>query len=242
MKVIVFLLGFSILLVHNAIMPQQRMPQNVDEAVKFFEKQWTQKEKQDFRNKPENAAVTELHFSVGLWIRNNWIHGGRNKALSEYFLKLGIHPPDDMSSIILISLHRKLNNKPIGLDEQVNAYKAARKPVLDCEKRAREHVAQTYHKYKVGNAVTILMYVDVLSDGTRNAVTFSCPTINWKFDAKKDLMIQGKIVQKYTFESDSNAFFKVRIDKMNFPNTEVMMKEVTVGGSTDFSLNNLYVK
>ena len=240
MKTIVFLLGFSVSLVYNVL--QEQMPRNVDEAVTFFEKQWTEKQKQDFKNKPENNAVTKLHYSVGLWIRNNWIYGKRNKALAEYFLKLGIRAPDDMSSIILISLHRKLNNKPIDLNEQVNAYKAAWKPVLDCEKRAREQVAQTYHKYKVGDNIEILMYVDVLSDGTRNAVTFSCPTTGWKFDEKKDLMIQGKIVQKFTFGSDSNAFFKIRINKMNFSNTEVLMKEVKVGGDTDFSLINLKVK
>lgn len=242
MKAVVFLLGFSILLFHNAIMPQEQMPRNVDEAIKFFEKQWTEKQKQDFKNKPETGAVTELHFSVGLWIRNNWIYGERDKALSEYFLKLGIHAPDDMSSIILISLHRRLNNKPIDLNEQVNAYKAAWKPVLECEKEVRKQAAATYQKYKIGDHIKILMHVDVMSDGEGNAVTFACPTIDWKFDPKKDMIIQGIISDKYTFGSDSNGFFKVRIERMNLSNTRILMDSVRIGQIKDFSLQNLVVK
>ena len=49
--------------------------------------------------------------------------GERKTSLVKYFNELGIYHPDDISSIILTSFHRKLNNKSIDLAKQVESYK-----------------------------------------------------------------------------------------------------------------------
>lgn len=53
-----------------------------------------------------------FHHGFGTWLRNNWglWHGS---VLSEWFNARGITHPDDMSSIILDSYWRHLNNLPI---------------------------------------------------------------------------------------------------------------------------------
>jgi hypothetical protein len=103
---------------------QKILPENLEEAISYFENTWSESQKEDFRKLPEDSAVAQFHFSVGLWIRNNWIRNEENPSLKNYFNSIGVSHPDDISSIILTSLHRKLNNKEIDLNGQVESYKA----------------------------------------------------------------------------------------------------------------------
>ncbi|NJW55826.1 DUF6794 domain-containing protein, partial [Salinimicrobium oceani] len=85
--------------------------------------QWSESDKIEFQNKEENTAVTELHFGSGMGIRNGWeLWEGKNR-IARYFKRKGISHPDDMSSIILTSFHRTLNNRPIDLNGQISYHK-----------------------------------------------------------------------------------------------------------------------
>jgi hypothetical protein len=75
---------------------QISLPKNLDEAVLYFEQKWTRAELASFKNKPESAAVLELHYGTGSCIRNNWVHGERHTALKSYFEALAIYAPDDI--------------------------------------------------------------------------------------------------------------------------------------------------
>ena len=235
---LIFLLCFNLPRCHAQT---GNLPRDINEAIEYFNTTWNDKQKEEFRKKPERDAVTELHFSVGLWIRNNWIYGNRDKSLNDYFHKLGIPSVDDVSSIILTSFHRKLNNKPINLQKQVEECKAAWKPIIDCERKTKIQAVATYHRFKIGDPVTVLMYVDK-SGGENNAVTFACPTVDWKFDPKRDLTINGIIIDKYTINSDSNVFFKIRIDRMHPLDTKVFLKNLKIGDEESLSLDNLLVE
>ena len=94
---------------------QITLPKNLDEAVLYFQQNWTTSELDEFKKKPEEEAVTDLHSGTGRWIRNNWVHGDRDTALRSYFTSLGIYAPDDISSIILTTLHRTLNKRMFNL-------------------------------------------------------------------------------------------------------------------------------
>jgi hypothetical protein len=63
-----------------------------------------------------------LHHSLGGRLRNE-LQLWYDSVISKWFHSLGIHHADDMSGIILTSYHRKLNNVPINLEEQVQYYK-----------------------------------------------------------------------------------------------------------------------
>jgi hypothetical protein len=56
-----------------------------------------------------------------MWLRNGWWlwHGSR---LSQYFNKLGIQHPDDMSGIILASYYRRLRQQPLRVTDQIELY------------------------------------------------------------------------------------------------------------------------
>ena len=169
------------------------------------------------------------------------MRGHRSDSLYQYFKKLGLQSPDDISNVILTSFHRKLNNRPIELQKQVAIYVGYQKTIEECEKKTRQLAASNYLKYKIGDAIKIYLDVDT-TGGNRNATTTVCPNAAWAFNPQKDLLIDGMVVGKYTYGSDSNRFVKVKITKMNFTNVPVLMQNVKVGEVTDFSLQNLTVK
>ena len=71
----------------------------------------------------DSQKVTEHHFGLGLWMRNNWGLWSDSR-LAQSFDRLGIQHPDDMSGIILRSFWRELNGQPIRLEEQIAWYRA----------------------------------------------------------------------------------------------------------------------
>jgi len=67
------------------------------------------------------SEMIRYHFGFGGWMRNNW-GLWKGLRLAQYFNKLGIYHPDDMSSIILDSYWRKIHDKPIDLEGQVRYF------------------------------------------------------------------------------------------------------------------------
>ena len=68
--------------------------------------------------KKEDDATIDAHLSIGQWLRNIlelWYNGPPTK----YFNEMGIYHADDISDIILTSTHRRYNNLPLKLDEEI---------------------------------------------------------------------------------------------------------------------------
>lgn len=59
----------------------------------------------------EDSLIGRFHFGLGRWIRNNY-KLWEDSALSIWFRTNGIDHPDAMSSHIILSLYRKIHNKP----------------------------------------------------------------------------------------------------------------------------------
>lgn len=234
-------LFFSCLLILTSCKAQIDLPKDLDEAVLYFQQHWTQAELDSFKNKPEKDAVIELHRGTGMWIRNNWVYGDRDTALRNYFKDLGVYAPDDISSIILTSLHRTLNKRDVELQKQVEFYKAYWQPIIDCNKKQKAQAIANYNKFKVGDNITIYMPVDT-ADNYRNAVLYDCPTIEWTFDEGKDLILKGTIIKKYFLNDTANVFLTVRVTYMNRKDTEILMTKTKVGDKKDFSLTALKIE
>ena len=86
---------------------KQRIPKTKEECFAIFDDMLSQEEKDEIA---EMEDTIELHFGLGLWIRNNWIYPQSSEAI-EALLKqfdddadddmpLFVHP-DDYSSMIL---------------------------------------------------------------------------------------------------------------------------------------------
>ena len=63
-------------------------------------------------------SIAESHFGLQQWIQFNWglDEGSR---LSHYLKSKGISVPDDMSRVVVLTYHRKLNGKPLMLEQEV---------------------------------------------------------------------------------------------------------------------------
>ncbi|MFK7834299.1 MAG: DUF6794 domain-containing protein [Winogradskyella sp.] len=135
------------------------IPKNLNDSIEYLNCEWPESNKTEFKNKEESDAVTELHFGAGMGIRNGWdLWKGKNQIL-RFFKSKGISHPDDMSSIVLTSFHRQLNNKPIDLDSQISYYekywKTAKKKFEKEQHNQTELSKKEYDEYKLNDSVKI---------------------------------------------------------------------------------------
>ena len=96
------------------------IPKDLDDCHAALDSMLDQEWIEEYRNLPEDHTVRE-HFGLGLWMRNYWLSPG--SRLLAYFVSLGARHHDDMSSIILTSYWRYLNDAPFDLEGQLNEYK-----------------------------------------------------------------------------------------------------------------------
>ncbi|WP_051229773.1 DUF6794 domain-containing protein [Psychroserpens burtonensis] len=135
------------------------IPKNLKDAIEYLNCELSESDKTEFKNKEEDDAVTELHFGTGMGIRNGWeLWKGKNQ-ISRFFNSKGISHPDDISSIILTSFHRELNNKPIDLDSQIKYYKSywenSRKELEEKEQNQIELSKKEFDNFEINESVKI---------------------------------------------------------------------------------------
>jgi hypothetical protein len=80
-----------------------------------------QPEYQKWLKTDDTWCVSSVHHSFRRWLRNTlklWHNGPPVKWFNEH----GIYHADDMSSIIIQSVHRRHNKKPIDLEGQIKIF------------------------------------------------------------------------------------------------------------------------
>jgi hypothetical protein len=131
------------------------IPKNLEDSLSYLDCIWSESDKTDFKSKDEEEAIAELHLVTGMSIRNNWgLWRGRN-SLSRYFKSKGVFHPDDISSIILTSFHRRLNNIDINLEEQITYYKKYWEDIRERDRLEKEQNKADCIKFNKGDFVTM---------------------------------------------------------------------------------------
>lgn len=86
-------------------------PENLIECFKILDEVLDKKSKDKFKNKDSGYMVLQ-HFGTGLWIRNQFGLWNKESPLYKYFLKkLLFFHPDDVSSLIMNTYSKYLNNE-----------------------------------------------------------------------------------------------------------------------------------
>jgi hypothetical protein len=99
-------------------------PKNLNEAVDIIDKITKNFfDRESWLNSNENSALIAAHHSLGWDIRNAWGLWAQNSNIYKWFINNDIQHPDDMSSIILICFHRKMNDKEWDVKELIQEYK-----------------------------------------------------------------------------------------------------------------------
>jgi len=98
------------------------IPKNIYEAVTAL-KILLEKADQlnEFLELEENKALANSHHSLGRILRNEWGLWS-DSDLAKSFNEIGVYHADDMSSIIIRSLHRILTKKEVKFKEQVRIF------------------------------------------------------------------------------------------------------------------------
>ena len=83
-----------------------RCPKTAAEALKRLDKRLSDEDKKAIR---ESEGMFEFHFTLGMWIRNNWIYGGEKENLEALMKDLG--EPEfligDMASSAILDAYQK---------------------------------------------------------------------------------------------------------------------------------------
>ncbi len=110
------------------------IPKDLADALDILSKKMEPAAKARFIAFTEDEV--KIKGALRMWIKNNWGFDGGSR-LSQYMKDRGVYHPDDMAEVIMISLHRHLNKKPLDVDGQVKAIQEKRKKQLeDKQKKA----------------------------------------------------------------------------------------------------------
>ncbi|NEO88308.1 MAG: hypothetical protein F6J87_29230 [Spirulina sp. SIO3F2] len=97
------------------------VPSDLTDAIDSLKSELSRQELEFIRVSDESDLV-RLHHSLGRSIRNEWDLWADSR-LANWFNEMDIFHPDDMSAIIIKSLHRDLAGRPLELEEQIDYYK-----------------------------------------------------------------------------------------------------------------------
>ncbi len=102
------------------------IPKDHIEAIKELKEMSPKEAMAKFSTHSEGEVVRKLHFGLGRWIRFNWnfYEGSR---LGEHLKSMGVSHPDDMSTFLMMMLHRDLNGNPANEKEVIAQLSDARK-------------------------------------------------------------------------------------------------------------------
>lgn len=223
----------------NSYSGKDYVPIDLYDAVEYLNCRWSEKDKKEIGRLPEDEAMAELHMGTGMGIRNGWgLWKGKNE-LVKFFNSHGIFHPDDMSSIILTSFHRKLNNRDIDFEGQVQMYLDYWKPIQEFEKEETKRVLESYEKYQLGDTITVYMEVDSVVHGGLAIIGIG-PNYEWTFNPENDLELKGKILEKEIVQDSTNVKLLTKVFYMNKKGVvEIPWQSIELGDTTEIELRYL---
>ena len=90
---------------------EDRVPINLEEALIILKETLEPEDIEEIKN-PESTS-TQLHFSFGMYLRNEWSLWHKDTVLVEWFNKTyGIKHADDISGVILECLWNDVRGEP----------------------------------------------------------------------------------------------------------------------------------
>jgi len=112
------------------------IPVDLDDAFSELTRLSDPNALKQFKVSPEDSIRRKLHFGLGRWMLINWgLEDG--SRFSHYMKGRGISFPDDIVEVTIVTWHRKLNNKPLGFEQElaiIEKRKAEEKAKRDAQK------------------------------------------------------------------------------------------------------------
>lgn len=209
---------------------KEYIPKNLNDALDYMDCVW--KDKEEFKNKSEKDAIGDAHFAAGQWIRNDWGLSQAKGALYKQFKSLGITFPEDISSIILTSFHRRLNKKDIDFDGQVKEFKEYERR----DELVREERNKLAKELKAGDIVKVIFSRNEMNNGYYlTLMGYTAP-----LEKPSNCFVEGKIIAKKKMKGSYNLKIEVtnttNCDNSNYENKPMIKGLVFSYNMTYFNL------
>ncbi|HCI14014.1 MAG: hypothetical protein A2063_03560 [Gallionellales bacterium GWA2_60_142] len=94
-------------------------PSSLHGAVGIIRATFPAEELQAWAAQPEGSAGGQAHFELGMWIRNNWVHGSGSPLATQIEKFAGVIDADQISAAIVKALWRVLNGLPCSEIEEL---------------------------------------------------------------------------------------------------------------------------
>jgi hypothetical protein len=89
----------------------------------------------EFQRLPEERAAKKIY--LVMWIAQNWHFRGGSR-LSKLIRQLGITYPEHMAHFVVMTFHRHLNKKDLGIKERVTFYKEKEQEAFERAKQEKK--------------------------------------------------------------------------------------------------------
>jgi len=187
------------------------IPKNLSESIVYLDCNMGDDFKLKFKTKPESKAISSLHFGLGMSIRNNWRLWDGENEIYNFFKNKEIYHPDDISSIILTSYHRKLNGLDINLQNQINFYKEFHKKAQEEYEKELKEEDDYFESFKIG------YYVKIVFTESRNEKGGWINLLGKDYNRESfsNCIAKGYIINKNTIKKEHQKrehFFDIKME------------------------------
>jgi hypothetical protein len=190
---------------------------------------------ENFKNTPEDKIFKGFYYPF----KDEFLLISEETNVVEgYFKPVDIYNNDDQACIIFVAWHRKLNSKPLGLENLIQEIVSRNKNFTECIKKKRTNAETNFNKLNIGEAIILRMPVRI-SDGIKSTVYYDCPTYAWKdFNKNKDLTIKGKLIEKISEGNPEVFFLKLKIMYLDDSDTRFFYKVIKKSDTITIDLND----
>jgi hypothetical protein len=166
------------------------IPKDFNESLIQLDKVIPDTTKSRIKTMTERDFLAQTHLTTGMWIRNYWLYNRylfglivTKSDLRNDLASKGLFHNDDMSSVILRSFHRQLNNVDINIEQQIKEIHQQYKNLNDPQWRAEQDS---------------LYYLNLMTKFNKNDTLYRqfLYDRNWLGEARKSAIISVRVVDK----------------------------------------------
>lgn len=211
------------------------MPQNdeFNAALNDIVNSWDKARLEEFSKSNELTAIGEIDYSYAKSLKNDLFRSPKDSLLIKFFNSKGINNENHMGRIISVSLHRKLNNKPLNLDKQFESILAELERENSCLNKNKMRSERYFDTRSLNDTVTVRMPVN--SHGS--TFEYICPESgHWVFNDEHDLLIKGVLVKKWDSDNSKSKHFEIEVVSMNKSNIRIFSESISIGDKISLEL------
>ncbi len=212
-------------------------------AMSLLKNSMTQDEIKSFALTPESTAPYFFSKNQKSKFENSILVNDSNIYIMSFFTSLGVIKANDITRVIIISLHRQLNNLPIQLADQINEIELRKdnydNRMLACGAEAQNQLDSLARIYKSGDTLHVGVYLDSLIS-SNNGIICPCPD-NFEFIEQRDLLLTGKVVKFSNFQDGGQPSVFLQLLDVNRTNVLFMMHNIVIGDTLNIPINGVKI-